>query len=120
MSNLNSEALILYSGIIRNLVKMLHKNGVSGYASLYDEDGDIVLTTNKGTMIVKNNNRDYLATIDIDLDNYRRLRYFIMATILDLTKKVDYPVDIIEFCISPSFSVAMMEVINDKVKIILK
>ena len=117
---LSPEELRLYSGIVRNLSKFLVEWDITGKARLYDYNGSIILNTDEGYMTIHDIMGDYEADICVADDYLLRLRYFIVATVIDLSKKVSYPVDGIEFVIQSGYSGGIKQVGDGKTYIYLE
>ena len=117
-TKLKRSELNTYSSIVRHLVKFLSQWDIYGEVVLFDDNGRIVLSTEEGYLIIHDIMGEFEADISVDYDYLRRLRYFVVAAVIELSKKIAYPVDRLEFMVKEGYSEGLC--IQEKGKTIIK
>lgn len=102
-TKLKRSELDTYYSIVRHLVKFLSQWDIYGDVALFDNNGEIVLSTEEGYLIIHDIMGEFEADISVDFDYLRRLRYFIVAAVIELSKKISYPVDRLEFKVQEGY-----------------
>lgn len=96
--NMSNSDVGVYRDILRNLVKFLTHWGIGGNVKLFsDEYDNIILSLEDGYLELHDFRDDYEYSLDLDEDYIPRLRYFLVAVIFDLSKRISDSVLSIEF-----------------------